>query len=202
MKTFLKAVALMSALVVVATPLTADGDSAGLLALKRQIAALEERVETLEGARTFTSFMPAFSERFHVLHRAGEAGDWAVALHELEEMKRLAMLSTTIDADKGNLLQAMMAPSFKELGKAIEHGNHKKLQAALEQTVTTCNGCHAASGSAFINVTLDVPDSLNMRHPHMLMRQDAPEGHHHGMSQQMKHQMKKGHMETDYPRRF
>jgi hypothetical protein len=185
MKTFLKAVALTWALVLAVGPVTAGSDSVELQALKQQIAALEERVEALESARTFTSFMPVFSERFHVLHRAGEAGDWAVASHELEEMKRLAVLSTTIDAEKGNLLQAMMEPTFGALGKAIEHGNHKKLQAALEQTVNTCNSCHAATDSAFINVTLDVPDSLSMRHPHRFTRQATPEGHHHGMPKQM-----------------
>ncbi len=197
MKTFLKAVALAWALILVVGPVTAGSDSVELQALKDQIAALEERVEALESARTFTSFMPSFSERFHVLNRAGEAGDWAVAAHEFEEMKRLAVLSTTIDAEKGELLQAMMEPSFEALGKAIEHGNHEKLQAALDQTVTTCNSCHAATGSAFINVTLDVPDSLSMRHPHMLTRQDAPDGHHHGMSKKMEQQMQKGHMGMD-----
>ncbi len=197
MKTFLKAVALTWALVVAVGPVTASSDSVELQALKQQIAALEERIEALESARTFTSFMPVFSERFHVLHRAGEAGDWAVAAHEFEEMKRLAVLSTTIDVEKGKLLQAMMEPSFEALGQAIEHGNHDKFHNALQQTVTTCNSCHAATGSAFINVSLDVLDSLSMRHPHRFTRQATPEGHDHGMSKQMEQQMKKGHMGTD-----
>ncbi len=45
--------------------------------------------------------MPNFSERFHVMHRAGESGDWAVAAHEFAELKRLTRLSTTIDSEEG-----------------------------------------------------------------------------------------------------
>ena len=106
-------------------------------------------------------------------------------------------MNLTIDADKGNLLQAMMGPSFEALEKSIEHGSRGQLEVALEQTVNTCNSCHAATGSAFINLTLDVPDSLSMRHPHRFTRQDAPEVHLHGMSRTMKQEMKKGHMGTD-----
>jgi hypothetical protein len=41
--------------------------------------------------------MLKFSERFHVVHHIGEAGDWAV--------------------------EGMMEPRFKALESAIEHGN-------------------------------------------------------------------------------
>ncbi|HSS64574.1 MAG TPA: hypothetical protein VLS27_09075, partial [Gammaproteobacteria bacterium] len=57
--------------------------------------------------------------------------------------------------------------------------NQKKFRAALETTITSCNACHAATGSSFIQVTLDPPDSLNMRHPHNLMRTEAPGDHAH-----------------------
>jgi hypothetical protein len=78
----------------------ASSDHADLESLQQSILALQKRVETLEAIKpTFTSFMPDFSERFHVLHRAGEAGDWAVAGHEFEEMKRMMALSKYIDAE-------------------------------------------------------------------------------------------------------
>ena len=42
-----------------------------------------KRVEALDAIKpTFTSFMLKFSERFHVVHRAGEAGDWVVAEYD------------------------------------------------------------------------------------------------------------------------
>ncbi|MCK5361557.1 MAG: hypothetical protein KAR22_01240, partial [Gammaproteobacteria bacterium] len=45
----------------------------------------------------------------------------------------------------------------------------------------TCNACHAATGSDFVQVTLDARDSLSLRHPHKLMRRAVPGGHSHGM---------------------
>ena len=177
----MKAAALASAIAILSTPVLASSDEAKFEALEHQIEALQTRIAALEAYRTFTSFMPNFSERFHVMHRAGEAGDWAVAAHEMQEMKRLTILSTTIDGEKGRLMQAMLGPSFDALDKAIEHGNHQKFEKALVQTTDTCNACHAATGSDFVQVTLDARDSLSLRHPHKLMRRAVPGGHSHGM---------------------
>ena len=191
----LKGVLAASTLAALSMPLLADSDGAKLEALQRQIEALQTRIAALEAYRTFTSFMPNFSERFHVMHRAGEAGDWAVASHEMQEMKRLALLSTSIDAEKGQLMQAMMGPTFEALEKAIEHGNHEKFEKALVQTIDTCNACHAATGSDFVQVTLDARDSLSLRHPHKLMPRAVPGGHSHGMPSGMSGMMQGGTMQ-------
>jgi hypothetical protein len=114
------------------------------------------------------------------MHRAGESGDWAVAAHEFQEMKRLTILSTTIDAEKGQLMQAMLGPSFEALESAIGHNDHEKFEKALTQTIDTCNACHAATGSDFVQVTLDARDSLSLRHPHKLMKRPVSGGHSHG----------------------
>jgi len=153
--------------------------------LMERIQALEERIAVLESRITFASFMPDFAERFHVMHRAGESGDWAVASHELQTMKQIMQLSTSIDADKGKLMMAMLEPNFEALEHAIEDGNHGKFEKALTQTIDTCNACHTATGSSFVQVSLDAADSLSMRHPHKFMQQQAPVGHTHGMSSGM-----------------
>lgn len=160
-------------------PTAADSDSDEMKRLQLRIDALERRVMELERARSFATFMPEFAERFHVMHRAGEAGDWAVASHELNELERLTELSQGIDRKKGDLMGNMMAASFEALKKAIEHGNANKFEEALEQTINACNGCHVATDSTFIQVTLDAPDSLSMRHPHALEPRHAPSGHTH-----------------------
>lgn len=163
------------------TPLRADSDGEALEKLRLQVQALQERVSALESMTTFTTFMPDFAERFHVMHRAGEAGDWAVASHELGEMQRMARLSRSIDGEKGRLLDSMMAPGFAALDDAIKHGNGSRFEAALGQAVTACNACHTATGSSFIEVTLDVPDLLSLRHPHRLVARQVPGGHSHEM---------------------
>ena len=185
MKRPIRATVLVSLAAVLSAPVLAHSDKAELEALERRIEMLQTRIATLESYRTFTSFMPTFSERFHVMHLAGESGDWAVASHELQEMKRLTKLSTAIDAEKGKLMQAMMEPSFHEIENAIGHGNQKKFQQALAQTIDTCNACHGATGSGFVQVTLDAHDSISIRHAHMLMQREAAGGHSHGTSSDM-----------------
>lgn len=147
--------------------------------LAKEVRALRERVAALEALKPgFTNFMPNFAERFHVMHRAGDAGDWAVAAHEVAEMRRLTRTSRYIDAKLGALMQAFMDGNLRKLTAAIEHGNAELFQAALKDTVAACNACHAAAGST-LAVSLDVDESLNMRHPHAFRKSTVPRQHHH-----------------------
>lgn len=166
-------------LFLVSVPLVAEGDTAKIEALERKIDALQARIVALEARETFTSFMPDFAERFHVMHRAGDSGDWAVASHELQELKRLTRLSISIDAEKGRIMGEMMNPSFEALENAIGHGNHKKFQTALVEATNTCNACHVATGSGFVQVSLEPAESLTIRHPHKFSEQAVPGGHSH-----------------------
>jgi cytochrome c553 len=170
--------AMAFALAIVTGP-AATASQHDIESLRERVSALEARIEALEAARSFTSFMPDFSERFHVMHYAGDAGDWAVAKHELLTLQGIAERATDIDLQQGKMLQQMLAPAFDQLETAIEHGNRKQFHSALEATVTSCNACHAATGNAFIQVTLDPPARLNMRHPHKLTKSEAPGDHAH-----------------------
>ena len=170
----------------------ASSDDANLQSMQKALLELQIRVEALEAVKpTFTSLMPNFSERFHVMHRAGEAGDWAVAGHELAEMKRLTALSSYIDAKNGALMQGMMGPRLEALEAAIKHGNLGKFEAALVETVSSCNACHKASGSPFIQVVLDARDSISLRHPHALGHSELDGGHSHGEPAVMKKKMER-----------
>ena len=102
------------------------------------------------------------------MHLAGEAGDWQVANHELQEMKRMVGLAETIDPEKGKLFVTFMNGNLAGIQGAIEHGNEEKFVASVNRTVQSCNACHTAAGSPFIEVALDVPTMLTMRHPHAL----------------------------------
>lgn len=147
--------------------------------LLQRIESLEKRIGKLESARTFATFMPTFAERFQVMHRAGEAGDWAVAAHELLEMKRLADQASDIDQKRGEMLQKMLGPSLARIESTIEHENKGEFMQALKNTIKACNACHEAIGSDFVKVTLDPPDNLSMRHPHDLQPSEAPMDHEH-----------------------
>jgi len=181
MKTLFKLAMVTASSVLLVSQAFSASDVDDLDTLMRKIEALQLRITDLEARQTFTSFMPDFSERFHVMHRAGEAEDWAVASHELAEMQRLAALSTSIDAEKGALMQAMMGPSFDALSRTIEHADLTTFEQTLKQTVVTCNACHSATGSEFIQITLDGADAMSLRHPHEFSQRSVPGEHGHGM---------------------
>ena len=148
--------------------------------LEAEMEKLTARLAVLEAFKpTFTSFMPEFSERFHVMHLAGDAGDWAVAAHELVEMKRMVKIAKLLDPVKGPMMQAFMGPQLEKIDGAIDHGNRKSFRKALVNTVKSCNACHTAAGSPFIKVALDVKQVLSMRHSHLLKKSKVMKGHAH-----------------------
>ena len=88
--------------------------------LTKEIKALRQRMAALEALKPmFTNFMPNFAERFHVAHRAGDSGDWAVAAHEVDEMQRLTGVSKYIDPKLGTLMQGFMDGNLRKLKEAI-----------------------------------------------------------------------------------
>lgn len=161
--------------------------------LEREVEELRSAVPALLAlAPTFTSFMPDFAERFHVMHRAGDAGDWAVAAHELQEMQRTMRVAKFIDPEKAALMEGMLSANFEALNEAIEKGDRATFDKGLVDTLNNCNACHIAVGSPFVRVGLDADRSLSMRHPHALSEEAAPTGHHHGSPEQHEQVM---HME-------
>lgn len=148
--------------------------------LREEVRALRKAVRSLQATQpTTTGLMPDFAERFHVMHYAGEAGDWAVATHELLEMQRIMKVIGRVNPEYGEMMQGFMSPSFDSLNAAIEHADRQAFSEALAGTVENCNACHAGVGSGFVEVTLDVDGSLSMRHPHRLQPSEKPGDHTH-----------------------
>jgi len=146
----------------------------------KDFSALQEKVAALDALKpSFAEFMPNFAERFHVLHAAGDAGDWPVAGHEFAVLRKEVGAAKYLDTENGKLFGAMLTPAFTEIEHAIEKGDTKKFKAAMEQTITSCNACHTAVGSGFIKVTLSTRHVLSMRHSHTLSARAPSEGHHH-----------------------
>ena len=167
----------------------ADSDEGS--ANKKEIVALRLEIEKLKNILAgidalnpnLTSLMPDFSERFHVMHAAGDAGDWAVAAHELLELERMMGLAQIIDPDKGLLMKSFLEPTFKQIKGAIDHGNHKAFLGHLEKAVTSCNACHVAVQAPYIKVSLNVDEIMSIRHSHKFTRSEVDSskggGHKH-----------------------
>lgn len=148
--------------------------------LKDEVAELKKVVATLKASQpTVTMLMPNFAERFHVMHYAGEAEDWAVASHELLGLKHLLKIMQQVDPEKGAMANGFLDANFKQLDAAIEHENMKSFKQSLDETVSNCNSCHVAVGSPSMRITLNVSDSLSMRHSHDLGKSKKPGEHKH-----------------------
>jgi len=149
-------------------------------ALSNEVAQLKASVELLDAIRpTTTMLMPEIAERFHVMHYAGEAEDWALAAHELLGIEHLLEVITLIDPQKGALANGFLAPQMDRLDAAIDHGNRAGFIETIEQMVASCNACHVAVGSPAMVVSLDVAHGLSLRHSHLLAPSEKPGEHHH-----------------------
>lgn len=164
---------------------TASTEPSEPRSLEQRVAALEEELARVEASLEalqpdMAMIMPDFAERFHVMHQAGDAGDWAVANHEVLMMQQIIDRMQRFAPENGALLDRYMSGPLNNLEELIEHRDQEAFGQALEQTVQVCNACHQAVESPFIRVTLEPPEALNMRHPHKLRSSEAPREHTHG----------------------
>ncbi|MFT5506803.1 MAG: hypothetical protein ACI8XC_004531 [Gammaproteobacteria bacterium] len=165
----------------------ADQHMSGYEVLNQQIQELKNEVKVMRGAikalqasqPTVTMLMPDIAERFQVMHYAGEAEDWALAAHELEGMKGLVSIMGQVDSVKGSMATGFLAQNFNQLDAAIDHGNLESFDKAVNATLKSCNGCHVASGSPGMKITLDASTSLSMRHSHTLAKSSKTGGSKH-----------------------
>lgn len=169
------------------TPVAANEDSLALAQLRAEIerlgnevSRLRAEVDTLNAIRpTVTTLMPAIAERFHVMHYAGDAEDWALAAHELAAIRHLVEIIRRVDPERGVLAEGFLQPHFERLEAAIEHASRKDFDRALRGSVEACNACHVAVGSPTMRVALDAADSLSLRHSHVLAPTKKPGEHKH-----------------------
>lgn len=175
---------LMIAVLAGSIPMAASAAGNNTATTLRQMQArldeLNAKVAQLEHLRPdFATMMPEVAERLSVMHSAGEAGDWAVAAHELAEIQRIVGNSTSIDQTKGKMMQGFLTGPLNAIDEAVDHGNKGKFISALGNTVNSCNACHHAVGSGFIQISLSADSNLGFRHPQQLQVRTAAMGHHH-----------------------
>ena len=148
--------------------------------LKNEVKVMQVAIEALQATQpTVTMLMPDIAERFHVMHYAGEAEDWALAAHELEGMKGLISIMGQVDSVKGSMATGFLQQNFNQLDAAIDHGDVKTFGKAIDATLKSCNACHVASGSPGMKITLDASTSLSMRHSHALAKSNLSGGSKH-----------------------
>jgi hypothetical protein len=88
---------------------------------------------------------------------AGQAGNWALADYELDELKEgfediVKYYPTKDDVPTGPMATAVIEREVAELNKAIEAKNAKQFAVGFDKLTAACNACHQASKKPFIVV--------------------------------------------------
>jgi hypothetical protein len=88
---------------------------------------------------------------------AAQAGNWALADYELDELKEgfediTKYYPVKDDVPTGTMADAIVAKEVADLAKAIEAKDKKNFAGAFDRLTASCNACHQASKKDFIRI--------------------------------------------------
>lgn len=113
-----------------------------------------------EPQERFGALMTEVGRRFELIGRAATAHRWQLAAYEVHELQEVfeddLPHAKPPDEVKGVDLHAIESTFLKtnmpELKAAVDAKNDPALGKAIARAAATCNGCHEATGHAFIEV--------------------------------------------------
>ena len=110
----------------------------------------EEKVELAP----FMSRLQLFSQKLGYSLKAENVELARFYLHELHEI--VEEIEEKVPEHDGfaiaELVKATVDPSLKRLGQTLRKGTWQQRWHAYENTIATCNACHAATAHAFIHI--------------------------------------------------
>ncbi|MBI3361645.1 MAG: hypothetical protein HY023_11115 [Chloroflexi bacterium] len=109
------------------------------------------------------TIMIEYGRRLAQIRYALDGGNFDMAKYQADEMIEIQEVGETTRPGRAPMLKAFEDGYFKALDEAIMAKDKGKAQAALENVVTGCNACHAASKganwSSYAYVQIQVPKS-------------------------------------------
>ena len=83
--------------------------------------------------------------------------NWGLAKYEFDELAETIEAAESLHAIQNNVdisavLQSLRNAQLPSLGQTITQKDNPKFKEAYGQTLTACNGCHAASGHEYIHI--------------------------------------------------
>ena len=120
--------------------------------------SVEERLKKLEAsAPGMGEVMSGVQVHFAKLWFAGEARNWKLAEFEMDEIKENLDSAVAIRREENGVNMVGVADAFKQtqlaaLEEAIGQQNADLFRKSYEESITTCNGCHQATGRPFITI--------------------------------------------------
>lgn len=117
--------------------------------------SLKDRVNALAKIQPgLGTIMTEYGNRFVDVYYAAHGGNWGLAQFQLKEMTEIQEVGETTRPEHASSLKAFEDGYLKPLEKAVANKDWKTFQRRYQDTVSGCNGCHAATGHAFIHFRL------------------------------------------------
>jgi len=132
----------------------------GLLGVAGACRSADKSGSAPEPKLRFGALMSEVGRRFELIGRAATAHRWQLAafeLHELQEvfeddLPHAKPPGEVTGVDLHALESIFLTTHVRELKAAIDARDDKALEKAVARAAATCNGCHEATGHAFIEV--------------------------------------------------
>ncbi|HSO34927.1 MAG TPA: hypothetical protein VLT33_20500 [Labilithrix sp.] len=142
-------------------------------ACSRRPAGEEQRAPPAPAHVPYGTAMADVARRFELLGRASAAGRYDLAQYELGEISELFedTLPHATPPREGHpevlppMAKAFMQANVPDLQRALAAHDRTAVTASFERTAAACNGCHQASGHAFIEVPLVAGRSIPSTDP-------------------------------------
>ena len=111
----------------------------------------DQKLETLANIQPgLGTVMVDYSTRAGNMYYAARAGNWGMAAYQLKEMTESQEVAETTRPERAAALKAFEKAMLVPLARDIENENQSEFQTDFQKMVTRCNGCHQASGMAFL----------------------------------------------------
>ncbi len=98
--------------------------------------------------------MMEYSTRFTNMYYAAQGGNWALAAYQLTEALEIQETGETTRPARAEALKAFESNYLDPLKKTIDAKDIKKFDAAFNEALQGCNGCHTGQGFPFIKYEL------------------------------------------------
>ena len=103
--------------------------------------------------------MDGIARRLERLGRAAEAGRWALARYEVEELRETFedVERTPLPEDVGKLdlrefIDPLVEKALPALDAALERQDRTEVRIAFAGVALRCNNCHRAAGRRFVEI--------------------------------------------------
>lgn len=100
------------------------------------------------------TIMIEYGNRFYHTYYAAKDGNWGLAGYQLKEALEIQEVGEITRPGKAAMLKAFEDSYMGPLKDAIDAQDWNAFQAAYNNAISGCNGCHAATGHPYIEYSL------------------------------------------------